>query len=176
MEAAQLCHRGDEVVDGFRYAGAGFVRWSLAAGPDIGRVFDLSYILAELCDRTFPKHSVAGFLEKVLPILIKGLIELFGSHLPHLLHRILPFLTEFESCRALVQGGKKPADDALDLRFGKHPDAGLDNEVFMEEKDFGADAGLVRRWIIGSRKFFQCLPRGSFETGAEQPGELPPKR
>src|SRR5690242_19395999 len=130
---------------------------SLAAGPNIGWVFDLTHILAELGDRPFPKHSVAPLIEKMLSVLCEGPVELLGPHLPHLLHRILPFLTELEPRRTLVQGGKKTADHPLDFRLWKHPYAGLDDEILVKQKHFRADAGFVGGGIIGAREFFQRL-------------------
>lgn len=102
MDSAHLRHRCNKIIDGLRDGSAGFVGRALAAGPDIRRVFDLTHVLAELGYRLFPKHSVAALVEKMFSILRKRIVELFGSHLPHLLHRILPFLTEFEARRALV--------------------------------------------------------------------------
>src|SRR4029453_8166298 len=108
MKPAHFGHRRHQMIDGLGDAGAGLVRRSLAAGPDIRRVFDLAYVLAKLCDGPLPKHAVAAFVKEMLAVLGKGTIELLGPHLPHLFHRILPLLAELKPRGSVLYAGKKP--------------------------------------------------------------------
>src|SRR5678815_802124 len=132
------------MIYSFGDAGARLMGRTLAAGPNVWWMLNLTDILTELCDGPLPKHPVAAFIQKVLPVLSEWLIKLLGPHLPHLFHGILPFLTELEPGGPFIQGGKQTADHALHLDAGKHSHTRLHDEIFMEEKDFRTDACLIR--------------------------------
>ncbi len=131
--------------------------WAFAPGPDVGRVLDLPHILTELRDRLLPVDAVASFVQEVFAILRKRPVELLGSHLPHLFHRSLPFMAEFEPCGSLIQRREQSADHPFDLGLREHAHAGLDDEILVKEEYFRTDARFVRRRIIGSRQFFQGI-------------------
>src|SRR6187455_395285 len=151
------------MVYGFGDADARLVGRTLAAGPNVRWTFDFTDILTELCDGSLPKHPVAAFIQKVLAVLGEWLLKLLGSHLPHLFHGILPFLTELEAGGPFIQSGKQTSDYALHFDTGKHSHARLHNEIFMEEKDFRTDARLIRRGIVGTCQLFERLARRSLQ-------------
>jgi hypothetical protein len=144
-----FAHRRHQAVDSDGDALTRFVRGPFATGPNIGRMLDLTHILAKLGNGLFPIGRVCSFVEKMFPILRKGRIELPGPHLPHLLHRVLSFLAKLESSGLFVQRGKEAPDHPFDMRLWKRADTGLHDEVFVKNKDLGADAGFVGRGIIG---------------------------
>jgi hypothetical protein len=139
MQPTHLRHGCDEMINRFGDTCTGLVRWAFSTGPYIRRMIDLKNILTKSGQGPLPKHSVAALIEEMFAVLCKGLIKLLGSHLPHPFHSILPFLTEFEAGRSLVQGGKPAADHLLDFGARKHPHAGLHDQSFVEEAPFVSD-------------------------------------
>ena len=80
--------------------------------------------------------------------------------------------TEFKSRGPLVQRRKEAPDHMFDMRLGKHADTGLHDQIFVKNKDLGADAGLVGRRIVGPSQFSHGIRGGTFETGAQNPASL----
>ncbi len=172
MMPAHFGHRRHKMIDGLRDAGTGLVRRSFAAGPNIGRMFNLAHMLTKLCDGPLPKDAVAALVQEMLSIFRERTVKLPGAHLPHLFHGILAFLAKLKAGGPFIQGGEQATDDALHLRTGKHSDAGLDDEVLVEEKNLRANACLVGGRIICARQLLERLPGRPVETGGKQAGQL----
>ena len=103
-----------------------------ATGPNVGRVFDLSYVLTKPDNSLFPVDGTGSFIEKLVSILREGLVKLRSPHLPHLLHRLLPIRTELKPAGPSLSAAKSPPIDLVDLRFGEHADTRLHDADICE--------------------------------------------
>ncbi len=65
MQPVHFIERRDHLIEGMSDGAAGFLGRAVGAGPDIGRVGNLSHVLTKARDRLFPVEGVRACLEKL---------------------------------------------------------------------------------------------------------------